>query len=141
MYDDLRYRAGTVLGECAATGFVLGGVSAFGAVLVAGAIAGSANRPVVLVAYGWICAGLGSAVGTTVGLGVGVALYLLVRWGEPRLGARVVARLIPAVDRGRREQTPLLVQPDRRDLGAGLPGELVDGEAAHGPDRSPSCAH
>jgi hypothetical protein len=36
-------------------------------------------------------------VGTTVGLGVGVALYLLVRWGEPRLGARVVARLIPAV--------------------------------------------
>jgi hypothetical protein len=98
--DTPAFRAGAMLGEAAACGFVLGGAAAFAAAFVAGAIAGAANLLVVLAAYGWLCAGLGSGVGCSIGLLVGVALYPLVRCGEPRLGTRGVARLVPAVALG-----------------------------------------
>ena len=45
------------------------------------------------------------------------------------VGVVVVAD--PALDRGRRQQPALLVEPDRRDLGARGPGQLVDREAVH----------
>jgi hypothetical protein len=96
-WDSPQARAAQVFGESAAAGWVLGAVAGLLAVVVAGTIEGDVNTFVV-VWYGlFFVAPFASGIGLVVGMLAGAAGHALVRHGERRLGARLVARLFPAV--------------------------------------------
>jgi hypothetical protein len=93
----ISIRAGSAFGECVAAGYALGGALAFVAVLVAGTVENGVDGWAGVVLYGCIAAGFGGVIGLVVGLVVGVLLFVLVRFGERRVGAAAVARAMPIV--------------------------------------------
>ncbi len=93
-------RAASVFGESAAAGYVLGGATAFLSVVIAGVAVGGGERWGGVLVYAFFGAGIGGGIGLVVGMLVGVALYLVVRIGEPRCGVRAVAGAFPVVALG-----------------------------------------
>jgi hypothetical protein len=89
-------RAATVFGETVGAGYLLGALAGIGVFTVAALLEGGAGVAIIVSSSFW-AAGLGGVVGLIVGFGAGLALLLLVRCGEARIGPRRVSRLIPVV--------------------------------------------
>jgi hypothetical protein len=92
-------RAVQVFGESLVTGYVLGGAAGFLTMCCLGVLHPDGGTGLLLV-FAFFAAGIGGGVGLFVGFLAGGVLLGVVRWGEPRLGAPAVARLVPAVALG-----------------------------------------